>query len=152
VALELDCQVLIDAIKGKLQDKSSLAHLVSEIKDLVNGTPSDLYYLSQIRMYLDIFKCYIHPYLRKVIWIGGSSRITSIVKVDRVQNRASHCLPNFVRTEAKTVVWFGLRRYCLRNWIMIFLYALSFNITAFTNKKVVWYCIFFFQLSKEVLQ
>jgi hypothetical protein len=38
VALELDCQVLIDAIKGKLQAKSSLAHLVSEIKDLVNGS------------------------------------------------------------------------------------------------------------------
>jgi hypothetical protein len=36
-------------------------------------TPSDPYYLSQIWMYLALKCVSIHLYLRKVIWIGGST-------------------------------------------------------------------------------
>jgi hypothetical protein len=36
-------------------------------------TPSDPYYLSQIRMYLALKCVYIHPYLRKIIWDGVST-------------------------------------------------------------------------------
>lgn len=72
IALELDCSVLVAAIKGTSQDRSSIAHLVTDIRDLVNAT-----------------------------------RRFSIVKVDRTQNRASHCLANYARTEARTAVWLG---------------------------------------------
>jgi hypothetical protein len=69
--VESDCLCLISAINGKLQDISSLAHLIEEIKFLANG-----------------------------------DRHISFVKVDRSQNRVSHCLANFARTELCTVVWF----------------------------------------------
>jgi hypothetical protein len=72
VSLELDCSVLVEAIKGRTQNRSPLAHLIEEIKDIVHG-----------------------------------SRLISIVKVDRVQNRASHCLANYARAEAITNVWSG---------------------------------------------
>jgi hypothetical protein len=36
--VELDCSVLIEAIKQKSVDRSSLAHLIGEIKELVNGS------------------------------------------------------------------------------------------------------------------
>jgi hypothetical protein len=38
VVLELDCKVLIEAIKDKNQDRSPLAHVISVIRDLCNGT------------------------------------------------------------------------------------------------------------------
>jgi ribonuclease HI len=91
VSLELDCSVLVEAIKGRTQNRSPLAHLIEEIKDIVHG-----------------------------------SRLISIVKVDRVQNRASHCLANYARAEAITNVWSGTGRM-----------TLGFNITTFTRKKKV---------------
>jgi hypothetical protein len=38
VVLELDCKVLVEAIKDKNQDWSPLAHVISVIRDLCNGT------------------------------------------------------------------------------------------------------------------
>jgi hypothetical protein len=35
IIVELDCSVLIEAIKQKSVDRSSLAHLIGEIKELV---------------------------------------------------------------------------------------------------------------------
>uniref|UniRef100_A0ACD6A976 Uncharacterized protein n=1 Tax=Avena sativa TaxID=4498 RepID=A0ACD6A976_AVESA len=72
VLLELDSSVLIDAIGGRSQDRSCLAFLIKEIKDLIQGR-----------------------------------RNISIVKVDREQNRASHSLANFARTDAKIAGWLG---------------------------------------------
>jgi hypothetical protein len=69
VVVELDCSVLIGAIKGKNLDRSPLAHLIAEIRDIANG-----------------------------------NRRSSFVKVERSQNRVSHCLTNFTRTEARTAV------------------------------------------------
>jgi hypothetical protein len=72
ITVELNYSVLIDAIKEKNQDRSSIAHLISEIRDMFN-----------------------------------SNRVISFVKVDRMQNRVSHCLANLARTEARTAVWLG---------------------------------------------
>ncbi|KAK1692046.1 hypothetical protein QYE76_008743 [Lolium multiflorum] len=72
ITVELDCSILVDAIKEKNQDRSSVAHLISEIRDMFN-----------------------------------SNRVISFVKVDRMQNRVSHCLANLARTEARIAVWLG---------------------------------------------
>jgi hypothetical protein len=61
-----------NSFKSKSQDRSSLTHLISEIKVLVSG-----------------------------------SRFISFVKVDRTQNRDSHCLVNFSRAEGRTDTWCG---------------------------------------------
>lgn len=57
IIVELDCAVLVASIMENIQDRSSITHLISEIKALVSG-----------------------------------NRVISFVKVDRTQNRASHCL------------------------------------------------------------
>lgn len=40
-------------------------------------------------------------------------RLISFVKVDRTQNRASHCLANFARAEGRTDFWHGSGPECL---------------------------------------
>jgi hypothetical protein len=74
VMLELDCKVLTDAINERSQDRSPLAHLIANIKNLCKNI-----------------------------------RVISVVKVDRSQNRVSHCLANLERTEGTTHVWLGSR-------------------------------------------
>jgi ribonuclease HI len=44
----------------------------------------------------------------------SGDRNISLVKVDRSQNRVSHCLANFARAEAHTMVWHGSGPDCVR--------------------------------------
>jgi ribonuclease HI len=78
IQLELDCSVLLNAIKVTSLDRSPLTHVISEIKTLANGS-------------------------RNIIF----------VKVDRSQNRASHCLANLARAEGRTVLWSNAGSGCL---------------------------------------
>jgi ribonuclease HI len=78
IIVETDYVVLITAINNGSQDRSSIRHIISEIKLLANGTTN-----------------------------------VSFVKVDRSQNRVSHCLANFARTESRTMVWIGSGPDCL---------------------------------------
>jgi ribonuclease HI len=78
IIVETDCVGLITAINNGSQDRSSIRHIISEIKLLANGTTN-----------------------------------VSFVKVDRSQNRVSHCLANFARTESRTMVWIGSGPDCL---------------------------------------
>jgi ribonuclease HI len=72
VVLELDCKVLVDAIKEKNQDRSPFVHTISFIRNLCSST-----------------------------------RTIYTVKVDRSQNRMSHCLANLARIEGQTDIWIG---------------------------------------------
>ena len=82
IIVESDCFQLVASVSDKVQDRSSLMHVIAEIKELFSR----------------FSEC-------------------KIVKVDRGQVRASHCLANWARTESRTSVWLGqILNVFFRSW------------------------------------
>jgi hypothetical protein len=55
--------------------------------------------------------------IQEIKALVNSNRTISVVKVDRIQNRASDCLANFARQHSRTVTWVSSGPECLRKFL-----------------------------------
>jgi hypothetical protein len=56
---------------------------------------------------LDLDRSLLAYLIAEIRDLVSTNRQFSFVKVERSQNRVSHCLANFARAEARTAVWRG---------------------------------------------
>jgi hypothetical protein len=52
--------------------------------------------------------------ISEIKFLLKGTRLISFVKVDRSQNRVSHCLANLARAKSRTMVWLGSRPESIR--------------------------------------
>jgi ribonuclease HI len=100
--LEAEARACEEGLKLALQLSDKQILMESDCAGLVTAvleTGQDRSYLTQI--------------ISEIKFLMQGTRVISFVKVDRTQNRVSHCLANLARADSRTMVWLGAGPECV---------------------------------------
>jgi ribonuclease HI len=100
--LEAEARACEEGLKLALQLSDKQIIMESDCAGLVTAvleTGQDRSYLTQI--------------ISEIKFLMQGTRVISFVKVDRTQNRVSHCLANLARAHSRTMVWLGAGPECV---------------------------------------